>query len=51
MPVVTRLPPRSLGLLSHADRQLPPYVAPFTDLAAEVCAEVSAAWASTLADG
>ncbi len=51
VPVVTGMPPRSLGLLSHADRQLPPYVAQFTDLAAEVCAEVSAAWASTLAEG
>ena len=51
VPVVTGMPPRSLGLLSHADRQLPPYVAQFADLAAEVCAEVSAAWASTLAEG
>ena len=44
VPDVTGLPPRSLGLLSHADRQLPPYVAQFVDLAAEVCAEVSAGW-------
>jgi len=44
VPVVTGLPPRSLGLVSHADRQLPPYVAQFADLAADVCAELSAHW-------
>jgi DNA-binding transcriptional LysR family regulator len=44
VPVVTGLPPRSLGLVSHADRQPPPYVAQFTDLAADVCAELSASW-------
>lgn len=44
VPVVSGLPPRSLGLISHADRQLPPYVAQFAGLAAEVCAEVSGSW-------
>ena len=44
VPVVTGLPPRSLGLVSHADRQLPPYVAQFADLAADVCAELSSHW-------
>ena len=48
VPVVTGMPPRSLGLISHADRQLPPYVAQFADLAADVCAEVSAAWTRDL---
>jgi DNA-binding transcriptional LysR family regulator len=51
VPVVSDLPPRSLGLLSHADRQLPPYVAQFAELAAEVCVEVSAAWRPTPAEG
>jgi hypothetical protein len=45
------MPPRSLGLISHADRQLPPYVAQFADIAADVCAEVSAQWASARPEG
>jgi DNA-binding transcriptional LysR family regulator len=51
VPVVTGMPPRSLGLLSHADRQLAPYVAQFADLATDVCAEVSASWAPAVAEG
>lgn len=44
VPAVTGLPARNLALVSHADRQLPPYAARFVELAAEVCAEVSASW-------
>ena len=44
VPRVTGMPPRSIALLWHADRQLPAYHSHFVDLAAEVCAEVSAGW-------
>ena len=44
VPTVTGLPARNLALVSHVDRQLPPYAARFIELAAEVCSEVSAGW-------
>lgn len=44
VPHVTGMPPRNIALLWHTDRQLPAYAAHFVDLAADVCAEVSAHW-------
>ena len=45
IPIVTGLPPRNLAVIWHVDRQLPPSVQRFVDLAVEVCAELSATWA------
>ena len=45
IPTVTGLPPRNLAVIWHVDRQLPPSVQRFVDLAVEVCAELSATWA------
>lgn len=46
VPAVTGLPPRNLAVIWHADRQLTREAERFVDLAAEVCAEVSAEWAT-----
>ena len=45
LPISSPVPPRRLGIIWHVDRQLPPSVHRFVDLAAEVCAEVSREWA------
>jgi len=47
LPFSTAVPPRRLGLIWHADRQLPSSVHRFVELAAEVCDEVSRGWAPT----
>ena len=46
IPSVTGLPPRNLAIIWHVDRQLPPSVQRFVDLAVEVCAELSHDWAA-----
>lgn len=38
------VPARQLGILWHVDRQLPPTATRFVELAAEVCAAISAGW-------
>ena len=47
VPAVTGLRPRNLALVWHADRALAPYADRFVDLAAEVCTELSEAWAAS----
>jgi len=44
-PISSPVPPRRLGIIWHVDRQLPPSVHRFVDLAAEVCAGLSRDWA------
>jgi DNA-binding transcriptional LysR family regulator len=45
LPISSAMPPRRLGVIWHVDRQLPPTVHRFVDLAVEVCAELSRDWA------
>ena len=44
VPTVPALPARQLGVIWHVDRQLPPPVHRFIELAVEVCAQLRAAW-------
>jgi DNA-binding transcriptional LysR family regulator len=44
VPTVTGLPARQLGVIWHVDRQLPPSVHRFIELAVEVCADLSRGW-------
>lgn len=46
IPVVSGLPPRHLAVIWHIDRQLPPTVRRFVDLAVEVCDDLSRDWAT-----
>ena len=46
IPVVSGLPARHLAVIWHADRQLPPTVRRFVDLAVEVCDDLSRDWAT-----
>lgn len=46
IPVVSGLPARHLGVVWHVDRQLPPTVARFVELAVEVCDDLSRDWAA-----
>lgn len=45
LPISSPVPPRRLGIIWHVDRQLPPSVHRFVDLAAQVCAGLSRDWA------
>ena len=44
VPLSSAVPPRQLGVIWHVDRQLTPAATRFTELAVDVCAELSAAW-------
>jgi DNA-binding transcriptional LysR family regulator len=46
IPAVTGLPARSLAVIWHVDRSLPPTVRRFVDLAVEVCDELSRDWST-----
>jgi DNA-binding transcriptional LysR family regulator len=46
--ISSSMPARRIGVCWHVDRQLPPTVHRFVDLAAEVCDELSRAWAATV---
>lgn len=46
LPISSSMPPRRLGVIWHVDRQLPPTVHRFVDLAVEVCADLSRDWAT-----
>ncbi|MGZ4590604.1 MAG: LysR family transcriptional regulator [Actinomycetes bacterium] len=46
LPISSPMPPRRLGVIWHVDRQLPPTVHRFVDLAVDVCAELSRDWAA-----
>jgi DNA-binding transcriptional LysR family regulator len=45
LPLSSAVPPRQLGVVWHVDRQLPATATRFIQLAAEVCADLSADWA------
>ena len=52
VPTVDRVPPRQLGVIWHVDRQLPPSVHRFVELAVEVCAgSADAGWPRAAGSG
>jgi DNA-binding transcriptional LysR family regulator len=46
LPISSAMPPRRIGVVWHADRQLPPTVHRFVELAVEVCEGLSRDWAA-----